>query len=180
MSIVMLIAGIVLGGAFAAALLLGRLRTEHALRLAAQASHTSQLELLDASRAQLRDEMKGISAAVLEKTAESLTRELSAQRRIESERAAVFVDGAFQLPEQRRRITEVVVRRGQGRIEFGRPLERGTALDQRSATLVEHAEIVPPGGPFVCCECGAHGRDRAVEPFRGFVRIHARYLTASS
>jgi len=88
MSIVMLIAGIVLGGAFAAALLLGRLRTEHALRLAAQASHTSQLELLDASRAQLRDEMKGISAAVLEKTAESLTRELSAQRRIESERAA--------------------------------------------------------------------------------------------
>ena len=77
MSIVMLIAGVVLGGAFAAALLLGRLRTEHELRLAAEASHASQLELLDASRTQLRDEMKGISAAVLEKTAESLTRELA-------------------------------------------------------------------------------------------------------
>ena len=88
MSIVMLIIGVILGGALTAALLLGRVRTERALREAAQDSHANQLELLAASRVQLRDEMKGISAAVLEKTAESLTRELSAQRRIESERAA--------------------------------------------------------------------------------------------
>jgi len=88
MSIVMLIIGVILGGALTAALLLGRVRTERALREAAQDSHANQLELLEASRVQLRDEMKGISAAVLEKTAESLTRELSAQRRIESERAA--------------------------------------------------------------------------------------------
>jgi DNA recombination protein RmuC len=88
MSIVMLIIGVILGGALTAALLLGRVRTERALREAAQGSHANQLELLEASRVQLRDEMKGISAAVLEKTAESLTRELSAQRRIESERAA--------------------------------------------------------------------------------------------
>jgi DNA recombination protein RmuC len=88
MWIAALIIGMIAGAAFAAAVLLGRLRTERLLRETAQASHASQLELLDASRAQLRDEMKGISAAVLEKTAESLTRELSAQRRIETERAA--------------------------------------------------------------------------------------------
>ena len=88
MSIVMLIIGAILGGAFATAVLLGRVRTERALRDAAQASHANQRELLEASRDQLRDEMKGISAAVLEKTAESLTRELEAQRRIDGERAA--------------------------------------------------------------------------------------------
>jgi DNA recombination protein RmuC len=88
MSILMLIIGVLLGGAAASALLLGRVRTERVLRDAAQASHASQLELLEASRSQLRDEMKGISAHVLEKTAESLTRELIAQRRIDGERAA--------------------------------------------------------------------------------------------
>jgi len=88
MSIVMLLIGLLLGGALTAALLGGRLRTEHALREAAQSAHVNQLELLEAGRVQLRDEMKGISAAVLEKTAESLTRELNAQRRIDAERAA--------------------------------------------------------------------------------------------
>ncbi|HEX4035826.1 MAG TPA: DNA recombination protein RmuC [Solirubrobacteraceae bacterium] len=88
MSIVMLLIGVLLGGAIAAALLLGRVREERRLREAEQSSHRSQLDLLEASRTQLRDEMKGISAAVLEKTAESLTRELSSQRRIDDERAA--------------------------------------------------------------------------------------------
>jgi DNA recombination protein RmuC len=88
MSIVMLILGVLLGAAAASALLLGRVRAERLLREAALASHASQLELLEASRTQLRDEMKGISADVLAKTAESLTRELSAQRRIDGERAA--------------------------------------------------------------------------------------------
>jgi DNA recombination protein RmuC len=88
MSILMLIIGLFLGGALAAAVLAGRVRTERALRDAAQAAHASQVELLEASRAQLRDEMAGISASVLEKTAASLTRELTAQHRIENERAA--------------------------------------------------------------------------------------------
>ena len=88
MSIVMLITGAIIGGALAGALLIGRVRTERALREAAQASGASQRELLEASRAQLRDEMAGISSAVLEKTAESLTRELTAQHRLENERAA--------------------------------------------------------------------------------------------
>jgi DNA recombination protein RmuC len=88
MEIVMLILGALVGGALAAALLLGRVRSERALREAERANHVSQLELLESSRAQLRDEMKGISAAVLEKTAESLTRELTAQRRIDDERSA--------------------------------------------------------------------------------------------
>ncbi|HLW95811.1 MAG TPA: DNA recombination protein RmuC [Solirubrobacteraceae bacterium] len=88
MSIVMLLIGVLLGGAIAAALLLGRVREERRLRETEQSSHRSQLDLLEASRTQLRDEMKGISAAVLEKTAESLTRELSSQRRIDDERAA--------------------------------------------------------------------------------------------
>src|ERR1700690_644248 len=78
MSIVMLITGAILGGVLASAVLLGRVRTERALREAAQASGASQRELLEASRSQLRDEMAGISTAVLEKTAESLTRELTA------------------------------------------------------------------------------------------------------
>jgi DNA recombination protein RmuC len=88
MSIVMLIIGLLLGAAGASAWLLGRVRTERALREAAEASHAGQRELLEASRGQLRDEMAGISAQVLEKTAESLTRELTAQHRIENERAA--------------------------------------------------------------------------------------------
>lgn len=88
MEIVMLIIGLALGAAVAAAALGGRLRSERALREAERASHSTQIELIEASRAQLRDEMKGISAAVLEKTAESLTRELSAQREIDEQRAA--------------------------------------------------------------------------------------------
>ena len=88
MSIVMLIIGLLLGAAGASAWLLGRVRTERALREAAEASHAGQRELLEASRGQLRDEMAGISAQVLEKTAESLTRELTAQHRLENERAA--------------------------------------------------------------------------------------------
>jgi DNA recombination protein RmuC len=88
MSIVMLITGAIRAGARPRALLLGRVRTERALREAEQASGASQRELLEASRVQLRDEMAGISAAVLEKTAASLTRELTAQRRLENERAA--------------------------------------------------------------------------------------------
>jgi DNA recombination protein RmuC len=88
MSIVMLLVGVLLGAAIAGAALLGRVREERRLREAEQSSHRSQLDLLESSRAQLRDEMKGISAAVLEKTAESLTRELHSQRRIDDERAA--------------------------------------------------------------------------------------------
>jgi DNA recombination protein RmuC len=88
MSIVMLITGAIIGAALAGALLTGRVRTERALREAAQAAGASQRELLEASRVQLRDEMAGISSAVLEKTAESLTRELAAQHRLENERAA--------------------------------------------------------------------------------------------
>jgi DNA recombination protein RmuC len=88
MEFVMLIAGTLLGAAIAAALFSGRVRAERTLREAERAGHASQLELLEASRAQLRDEMKGISATVLEKTAESLTRELTAQRRIDEERSA--------------------------------------------------------------------------------------------
>jgi DNA recombination protein RmuC len=88
MEIVMLIAGTLLGAAIAAALFSGRVRAERTLREAERSSHASQLELLEASRLQLRDEMQGISATVLEKTAESLTRELTAQRRIDDERSA--------------------------------------------------------------------------------------------
>jgi DNA recombination protein RmuC len=88
MSILMLIIGVILGAALSAALLLGRVRTERELRAAAVDAHADQLGLLEASRVQLRDEMAGISAAVLEKTAESLTRELTAQHRLENERAA--------------------------------------------------------------------------------------------
>ncbi|HEY1778453.1 MAG TPA: DNA recombination protein RmuC [Solirubrobacteraceae bacterium] len=84
----MLIAGALLGAAIAAAFFSGRVRAERTLREAERASHSSQLELLEASRVQLRDEMKGISATVLEKTAESLTRELTAQRRIDDERSS--------------------------------------------------------------------------------------------
>ena len=84
----MLIVGALVGAAIATALLSGRLRAERALREGERASHAGQLELIEASRSQLRDEMKGISTAVLEKTAESLTRELTAQRRIDEERAS--------------------------------------------------------------------------------------------
>ena len=84
----MLIVGALAGAALATALLSGRLRAERVLREAERANHAGQLELIEASRGQLRDEMKGISTAVLEKTAESLTRELTAQRRIDEERSA--------------------------------------------------------------------------------------------
>jgi DNA recombination protein RmuC len=88
MEIVMLIAGAILGAAIASAVFSGRVRAERTLREAERSNHSSQLELLEASRVQLRDEMKGISASVLAETAESLTRELTAQRRIDDERAA--------------------------------------------------------------------------------------------
>ena len=84
----MLIVGGLVGAALATALLSGRLRAERVLREAERSNHAGQLELIEASRGQLRDEMKGISTAVLEKTAESLTRELTAQRRIDEERSA--------------------------------------------------------------------------------------------
>jgi DNA recombination protein RmuC len=88
MDLVMLIVGALLGAAAAAAVLLGRVRSERALREAERAGHASQIELLESSRVQLRDEMKGISATVLEKTAASLTRELGAQRLADEARVA--------------------------------------------------------------------------------------------
>jgi len=48
-----------LGAAAASALLLGRVRAERQLREAALASHASQLELLEASRTQLRGRDEG-------------------------------------------------------------------------------------------------------------------------
>jgi len=87
MSIVMLIIGVLLGAGAASALLLDRARGERRLRETQAEGHAAQIQLLEASRAALRDEMKGISADVLAKTAESLTRELTAQRRIDGERA---------------------------------------------------------------------------------------------
>ena len=80
--------GLIVGAVAASIVLLGRVRTERALRDGAQAAHASQLELLERSRTQLRSEMAGISSEVLQKTAESLTRELAAQRRVDAERAA--------------------------------------------------------------------------------------------
>ena len=88
MAILMLVIGTCLGAALASAVLLGRLRTERALRDAAQASHAVQRDLLDASRTQLRDEMKAISADVLRETGETLGREIAAQRTADAERAA--------------------------------------------------------------------------------------------
>src|SRR5579872_1610341 len=87
MSILMLVAGLIVGALAATAVLLARVRAERALREAAQASHASQIELLEASRNQLRDEMKGISADVLERTAARLAREVAAQRQADVERS---------------------------------------------------------------------------------------------
>jgi len=88
MPIVMLILGLVIGAAGASLVLVVRVRHERELRDAAQTAHASQLELLEASRSQLRDEMKGISADVFERTAARLAREVSAQRQAEVERSA--------------------------------------------------------------------------------------------
>ena len=84
----MLAIGVLVGAALASVLLAGRLRTERALRVAADGAHSSQLQLLEASRTQLRDEMKSISADVLRETGQSLGREIAAQRTADAERAA--------------------------------------------------------------------------------------------
>jgi len=84
----MLIAGLIIGALAASAVLLARVRGERDLREAAQAGHASQLELLESSRNQLRDELKGLSADVLERTAASLAREVAAQRQADVERSA--------------------------------------------------------------------------------------------
>jgi DNA recombination protein RmuC len=88
MTILMLIAGAAIGAAVTAVLLTGRLRTERELRRAAEGSHGDQVRLLEASREQLRDEMKSISADVLRQTGESLERQIAAQRQTDAERAA--------------------------------------------------------------------------------------------
>jgi DNA recombination protein RmuC len=88
MAIVMLIIGLIVGALTASAVLLARVRAERDLREAAQASHAGQLELLESGRNQLRDEIKGISSDVLERTASTLAREVAAQRRADLERSA--------------------------------------------------------------------------------------------
>jgi DNA recombination protein RmuC len=88
MQIAMLAIGACVGAALASVLLAGRVRTERALRGAAEAAHADQRKLLEASRAQLRDEMKAISADVLRETGQSLGREIAAQRNADAERAA--------------------------------------------------------------------------------------------
>ncbi|MGA2469494.1 MAG: DNA recombination protein RmuC [Solirubrobacteraceae bacterium] len=88
MQIVMLLLGACVGGVLASVVLLARLRAERQLRAADAAGHAAQRELLDATRAQLRDEMKSISADVLRETGETLGREIAAQRRVDVERAA--------------------------------------------------------------------------------------------
>jgi DNA recombination protein RmuC len=87
-TILALLLGLVLGGALASAAILGRLRTERALREADAQGHESQLRLLEASRTQLRDEMKAVSTDVLRETSEILGREIAAQRNADAERAA--------------------------------------------------------------------------------------------
>ena len=87
-TILALILGVVLGGALASAALLGRLRTERALRQADAQGHESQVRLLEASRTQLRDEMKSVSTDVLRETSAMLGREIAAQRSADAERAA--------------------------------------------------------------------------------------------
>ena len=84
----MLVIGLVIGALAASVVLVARVRAERVLRMAAQASHATQLELLEASRDQLRDEMKGISADVFERTAATLAREVAAQRQADVERSA--------------------------------------------------------------------------------------------
>jgi DNA recombination protein RmuC len=88
MAILMLVIGVCVGGALASVVLVGRLRTERVLRAAAESTQASQRELLQANRAQLRDEMKSISADVLRETGETLGREIAAQRNADAERAA--------------------------------------------------------------------------------------------
>jgi DNA recombination protein RmuC len=88
MQIVMLAVGLCVGAGLASLLLAGRLRTERALRGAAETAHADQRRLLEASRAQLRDEMKSISADVLRETGETLGREIAAQRNADAARAA--------------------------------------------------------------------------------------------
>jgi len=87
MSIVMLLIGLVVGGAVAAALLQGRVLTERRLREASESGHAREVELLEATREQLRTEMAGISTQVLSQTAASLQRELASERRADAERA---------------------------------------------------------------------------------------------
>ena len=88
MQIVMLAIGLCVGAGLASLFLAGRLRTERALRGAAETAHADQRRLLEASRAQLRDEMKSISADVLRETGETLGREIAAQRGADAARAA--------------------------------------------------------------------------------------------
>ena len=87
MSIVMLLIGLAIGAAAAAALLQGRVVTERRLREASEAGHAREVGLLEATREQLRTEMAGISTQVLSQTAESLNRELASARRADAERA---------------------------------------------------------------------------------------------
>lgn len=87
-TILAVVLGVVLGAALASAALLGRLRTERALRQADAHGHESQVRLLEASRTQLRDEMKAVSSDVLRETSEMLGREIAAQRGADAERAA--------------------------------------------------------------------------------------------
>jgi DNA recombination protein RmuC len=88
MQIAMLAIGACVGAALASVLFAGRVRTERALRAAAEDAHSDQRRLLEASRAQLRDEMKSISADVLRETGQSLGREIAAQRTADAQRAA--------------------------------------------------------------------------------------------
>ncbi len=87
MSIVMLLIGLAIGAAAAAALLQGRVVTERRLREASESGHAREVGLLEATREQLRTEMAGISTQVLSQTAASLNRELASARRADAERA---------------------------------------------------------------------------------------------
>ena len=87
MSIVMLLIGLAVGAAAAAALLQGRVVTERRLREASETGHAREVGLLEATREQLRTEMAGISTQVLSQTAASLNRELASARRADAERA---------------------------------------------------------------------------------------------
>ena len=87
-TIAALVLGVLLGAALASVALLGRLRTERALRAHEAQGNASQLRLLESSRAALRDEMKAISSDVLRETSATLGREIAAQRNADAERAA--------------------------------------------------------------------------------------------
>jgi len=88
MTIVMLIVGLLLGAGGAGAVLIGRVRSERALREADREAHVREVELMEKNSGQLRDELKGISADVLGATAETLARQVAADRRADAERAA--------------------------------------------------------------------------------------------